>query len=653
MKKYLSIFPLILALVLFQGCGGDKTTDGDSDTGETDNSKFPAQDVTAEMEAYYKEKSDFFKFKTIEDLPADLEWTDNSQLPEVGSPKAKKGGTTNSRLQDYPDTLRIVGPNSNGSFRNYLLDDVTVNLAHRHPETLEFFPGLAQEWAIDKENKTVYVKIDPKATWSDGKPVTTDDFFFMFFFFQSKYIQAPWYNNWYGTQYTGITKFDDHTLAISVPEAKPDMDSRVLELGPKPAHFYKELGDDFPQRYQWRFQPTTAAYVVKDSDVKKGRTIALSRLENWWAKDKKHWRYRFNPDRIEFKVIRDTAKAFEEFKAGNLDGFGLDPDYWYNKLPNDHPIVKDGYVKKVTFYNDRPRPTYALWINQSKHLLSNKDIRIGINYATNWERVIEKYFRNDYTRMKTSSDGFASFSHPTLTARPFDIKKAGEHFAKAGFDKRDRDGILVNEAGERLSFTLSTGYESLKDMLPILKQEAKKAGLELKMEVLDGTSGFKKTLEKNHEIAFSAFGTFVEMYPRYWESWHGDNAYDVDENGKKTVKTQTNNFTQTSLPELDELIIKYRKSEDADEMRQLAYKMEEIIHDEAAYVPGFVQPFYRVGLWRWMQYPDDFNVKISSGPGEWFVGWIDEDMKKETLEARKAGKTFPTSIEVYDQYKID
>ncbi len=653
MKKYIKLFPMVvLALAVLPGCGGgDNSTENSQ---PADDSKFPPHDNTAEVEAYYKEKSDFFHFKTIADLPSDLTWTNNSHLPEIGSPKAKKGGTTNARLQDYPATLRVVGPDSNGSFRNYLLDEVNVSLAHRHPETLEYFPGLAESWAVDQQNKTVYVKLDPKATWSDGTPIKTDDFFFMFFFYQSKYIQAPWYNNWYGTEYTGITKYDDYTFSISVPEKKPDMDSRVLELGPQPRHFYKELGIDFPQRYQWRFIPTTSAYVVNESDIKKGRSIALSRQQNWWAKDKKHWRYRFNPDRIEFKVIRDTAKAFEEFKAGNLDGFGLNlQEYWYEKLPDDNPLVKNGYIHKTTFYNDRPRPPYGLWINQAKPLLSNKDIRTGINYATNWERVIEKYFRNEYTRMKTGSDGFASFSHPTLKARPFDHVKAAEYFAKAGFDKRGGDGILVNTAGQKLSFTLTTGYESLKDMLPILRQEAIKAGLDLKLEVLDGTSAWKKTQEKKHDIVFSAFGTFVEMYPRYWESWHSENAYETDASGNKKAKPQTNNITSTAIPELDELIMKYKTSEDAEEMKQLAHKMEELLYDDASFVPGFVQPFYRVGYWRWVNYPDEFDVKISDGPGEWFISWIDEEARKETLEAMKTGKTFPASIKVYDKYKIE
>ena len=41
------------------------------------------------------------------------------------------------------------------------------------------------------------------------------------------------------------------------------------------------------------------------------------------------------------------------------------------------------------------------------------------------------------------------------------------------------------------------------------------------------------------------------------------------------------------------------------------------------------------------------------GPDEYFLSWIDTEMKTETLEARKSGKTFPPVIEVYDQYRTE
>ena len=110
---------------------------------------------------------------------------------------------------------------SNGSFRPWLLDYTTMALGHRHPDLMDYFPGLATKWAVDREAKTIYVELDPLATWSDGVPITADDYLFMFWMHRSSYITAPWYNNWYSTQYTNITKYDDHLISISTV-SEPD-----------------------------------------------------------------------------------------------------------------------------------------------------------------------------------------------------------------------------------------------------------------------------------------------------------------------------------------------------------------------------------------------------------------------------------------------
>jgi microcin C transport system substrate-binding protein len=481
---------------------------------------------------------------------------------------------------------------------------------------------------------------------------------FMFFFYQSDYIVAPWYKNWYSTQYTNITKYDDLTFSITVPEAKPNLSSRVLELGGMPQHFFKELGDDFVERYQWRNVPSTGPYVIRDKDIRKGRSIAMTKIDDWWAKDRKFWRYRYNPDKVQFTVIRETPKVFEAFKRGDIDQFGLNlAEYWYEKLPDEDADVANGYIYKSVFYNQRPRSDLGLWINTSRPLLDNRDIRLGIQYATNWDLVIEKFFRGDYMRLRTTSDGFGEFTHPTLTARPFDIEKALEAFAAAGFTERGPDGILVNDQGERLSFTLSTGYVALKDIFTILKEEAAKAGLEYRIEVLDGTAGWKKVQEKKHDIHFAGFGVFLEMFPRFWDKYHSDNAYDDafledgSVNPDRTLKPQTNNLEAFAVFEMDGMIDAYRASDDKQEMIDLAHAMTELHFEHASWVPGYFQPFYRLGHWRWLRYPEFFNHKYSRSAGQYWVHWIDEDLKAETLEARKDGRAFEPQINVYDQYR--
>ena len=196
----------------------------------------------------------------------------------------------------------------------------------------------------------------------------------------------------------------------------------------------------------------------------------------------------------------------------------------------------------------------------------------------------------------------------------------------------------------------------MKDVLTILKQEAAKAGLDFRIEILDGTAGWKKVQEKKHDIHFAAFGRFLEMYPRYWEHYHSDNAYDdafLEDgsiNPERKLKTQTNNLEAFALFEMDQLIDQYRASEHREQMIALSHRMLDLHNDYPSLVPGFYQGFFRLGYWRWVRYPENFSYKYADGPNEMFVLWIDTAAKEETLAARKAGIRFEPSITVYDEW---
>ena len=130
----------------------------------------------------------FFQFKTPADVPSDLVWENGMDLPDIGSDKATKGGTLYLSLGDFPRTLRLLGPDSNGSFRTWILDDTRMRFAQRHPTdtsidsngNFRYFPGIAESWAMSEDRKTVYVRINPAAKFSDGMPITSDDIHFRF-----------------------------------------------------------------------------------------------------------------------------------------------------------------------------------------------------------------------------------------------------------------------------------------------------------------------------------------------------------------------------------------------------------------------------------------------------------------------------------------
>lgn len=654
------------ALLFLPGCGKKEPSADTPAAGKTTASGNMEADLARTM----KEQSNFYRTAAISELPAELKWEDGSDLPEFADPAAKQGGTFRYYIADFPRTIRTIGPDATGGIRVYLLDYPGIAYVHPHPNVPgKVFPGLARQWAAGVDGRTHYFRIDPDARWSDGKPITTDDVVFSYYFMRSPHLREPWYNDFYTKTYERLTVYDKLTFAITLPQPKPDGVLRAGNNVPYPRHAFQDFGADWIEKYQWRTVPTNGAYELLDRNIDKGRSVTLTKVKNWWAANKRFWRYRFNPDRYRLEVIRDPDKAFESFTRGDIDMFGLGlSKYWYEMLPDTHPLVASGLITKTKFFNQIPRPDWGLWINASKPGLDNVDVRLGIQFATNFDLVCAQYFRGDAVRLKTRSDGYGWNMNPAVSERPFDPAKARAQFAKAGFDQQGPDGVLRNAAGQRLSFTVSTYLASLRDMLPILQQEALKAGLEFKLEVLDQTTGWKKVQEKQHEIALIALSRSVEFYPRYWETHHGANAYDdayLGPDGKPVekasagkpnpkpskVRVQTNNMTMMFNPELDKVIESYDQATTMEEIKRLAAQAELIIYKEASWVNGWATPFHRTGYWRHVKWPKDFNVMQGRSAEEFFVHWIDEEERKVTEAARKDGRKFPPQVLTFDQYK--
>lgn len=629
LRRYFFFFFLPILPVLFLASCGSPEEPVDSSTADED---------LISPEEYYAANPEFFRFSSPAEIPTDLAWEDGMDQEIFASPEAVRGGTLRSFMLQFPPTVRLVGPDSNHSFRGVFLDDNVISLVDRHPVTGDFFAALAKRWAVSPDKETVYFELRPEITFSDGEPITADDFLYLFYFMQSPYIQGPWYNNWYSTEYDGITKFDERTFAIHLSTPKPEP-LEFASVRPIPGHFYGTLKPSWVTDHQWTFEPTTGPYELLAKNIRTNRSIRMTRIEDWWANDHKFYRHRFNPDSKHYELVRELNIAFERFKKGDFDMFGLTlPEYW-SERSKDEPFER-GLIRKAVFYNQVPRGSTGLWINTSKPLLDELNIRKGIQHAMNFERVIDKHFRGEFSRLNTTSDGYGDFSNHDIKAREFSIDKAREYFAEAGFTEQGPDGILQNEDGERLTFTITLAEGPNEEVAQILREEARKAGLEIKLLPLEPTSFFKQVIEKQHQIAFMGWNTSLP-YPRYWEHFHSDNA----------DKPQTNNITNNSVPGMDPLIIQYRDSTDIDEKRELAHTLEQMVFDQAIYVPGYTTPFYRIGFWAWIRFPEHFDVPLSDGFGQYGLFWIDLDLKREIMDERRGDSQRPSDVLIFDKWK--
>lgn len=573
-----------------------------------------------------------------ETLPADIQWQTNSTDAVFASPDAVKGGSLHLALPSFPMTFRTVGPDSNGSFRSAILDN-QLALIDIHPNTLNVIPQLATHWAYGKDKKTMYFKLNPNAKWSDGVPVTADDFLFTLEFMRSPHIVAPWYNDYYTQEIDRVIVYDDHTLAVVATKPGPDLYLK-LGLNPTPRHYYGKLDKDFVAKYNWKIVPNTGAYQIEDFQM--GKSIKFKRNKDWWGQDLRYFRNRFNVDRVIFTVVRDYNMQWEYFKKARFDVFGLTiPKYWYEKTQID--VFQKGYINRYWFYNDTPQSAMGLWLNQDREIFRDKRVRYAFAHAMNVEKVIQEVLRSDYERLEQGFMGYGPYTDNTIRARRFDIQKVESLMKEAGWT-RGPDGIWQKD-GKRFSVDVTYSNEEHTPRLVVLKEEAKKAGIELNLQQLDPAAAFKKFLEKNFDVAWMGWST--SLRPQYWEHFHSINAH----------KPQTNNITNTDDPEMDRLIDAYRQSIDEKERMELSKQIQRKIQEIGCFVPTFMVPYVREAAWRWWRLPKPIGTKTSGslfdpfGSSNGGLFWYDKTAYSRTWETMKQGESFDPIIVVDKTYR--
>ncbi|MEZ5435401.1 MAG: ABC transporter substrate-binding protein [Pseudomonadales bacterium] len=233
----------------------------------------------------------------------------------------------------------------------------------------------------------------------------------------------------------------------------------------------------------------------------------------------------------------------------------------------------------------------------------------------------------------------SDYDNEQIKPRGFDIPCAITLLQAAGWNTQDKDGIRLKN-GQRLSLTLSYGNPLHTDRLVILQEEARKAGIDLQLQLMDSSAFFKQVLEKNHQIA-SLGWSGGGLSPEYRQFYHSDNAF----------KAQPNNITNFADPAMDKLIDAYREELDRNKRIQLAHQIEQKIYDSAAMIPTFKVPYFREAYWAWIKTPASYATRSSDsavdamGTG---LFWIDLPTKNRIRQLQRSDEALTAPVTITD-----
>lgn len=551
-------------------------------------------------------------------LPKDIKWVTNDKAKPFASENAQIGGVLKTSMPSYPLTFRLYGPNSNDGFATWnRVSCLNFSLVERHPYTLEHIPGLATHWAVMPDQKTIYFKLDPDVKFSDGTKVTADNYVFAYKMMLSKDIKDPYYNKYYKERFEKIEKIDDYTLMIKGAYASwQALDS--FSISPEAKHAIK-LDKNWVKKANWKSPVCVGPYKI--GKVKKGRYVNLERVKNWWGDKKKFYKNRYNFQRINLKVIRDRVIAYEHFKKGNLSYFPvLTASIWAKDT--DFEAVKKGWVVKRRIFTKSPEGKYGMVMNYKTPIFQDKNFRKALQHLFDFNKINKNLMHNSYVRQNSFWGGTA-YEHPNLSSYPYNPKKAEEYLKKAGWTKRGPDGYLVNSKGERCSFTLTYGSATLGRHISIYVEDLKEAGVEMRLRLVDGAKAFRDGLDKNFQALL--FSRSAGIYPSPEQYLHSDYA-----------KTKSNNNVFSfANKKVDKLLEVYKKDLDVKKRMKAMHKIEEIVKEDAFYIPFWSAPFVRVLFWNNLGFIKDMEPRYASGFNEYHTYWFSPEKDKKLKEAMK------------------
>lgn len=547
------------------------------------------------------------------------------------NPDAPKGCRLTEAARGSFDSLNtwIVKGRSPTPIHGALYDGL---LAASPDEDMVSYGLIAQRIEVFEEGRRVVFHIDPRAVFHDGEPIEASDVVF-----SAKTLREsgrPFYQLM--LRDLEVSALDKKTVELRIPEGmEPTVILEFGEMPVLPEHYWKSrnFGDT-------TLEPFLGNGPYHFASVDAGRRLILERVENYWAKDLPVNKGRFNFDELAFEYFFDETGAFQAFLAGDIDKFvDMNAQRWETMY--DTPAVRDGRIKRFTVEAWWPLGMNGFFFNLREDRFSDIRVRKALALLFDFEWPNQNVFHGAYRRTRSyfQNSEFAADAPPTeqekalmkpwrdeLPGEAFDtawsppatdgsgrdrgnFREALDLFEEAGWSYRD--GKLRNEAGEVFRFRILTNSQSQEAVLMPFFNNAKRAGIDAGLEVIDNAAYEARLKERRFDIAYRFYIPPVIPGEEQLRMW-GSDEVDVSRQG-------ADNLIGLENPMVDSFARKLADARTLDEKRLYARLLDRSLQWGFYAIPSFYDPYAmgRVAYWDRFAMPER-RPKSGIGDESWW-----------------------------------
>jgi len=415
-------------------------------------------------------------------------------------------------------------------------------------ENLQPQPYLAKKWEISPDGRTYTFYLEEKATFHDGKPITSADVAFSLELVK-KY--NPSGESLFGSVERVETP-NPHTAVFKLKHPSPVtfIATHPAGLPILPRHIY---GEGEIRTHPANVKPIGSG-PFKFVEWKKGQYILLERYENYFRPGKPYL------DRIIVEFVPDISARTIALETGSVHlipfGYVNYDDYRrLEKMP--HLAITKRGVEAIGMRN-------LIDMNLRKPPLSNINVRKAIAHAVNKDTIIEN--QGGFGKPATSHLRYTSLFHnPKVKQYEYNLSKANQLLDEAGY-KRGPDGTRFE-----LTMDLWPGSPVIQAACESLREELKKVGIKLTIRPSpDVATYFKRISGWDYEMNYN-------VIPDGSDPAIGFERLYTSKNIKKLYLANTMGY---SNPEVDRLCDEARMEQNFEKRKKLYHRVQEILADE-------------------------------------------------------------------------
>lgn len=473
---------------------------------------------------------------------------------------------------------------------------------------------LAESMEVADDNSYIRFNLREVARFHDGEAVTPEDVVWSFETLREK--GRPGYRAYYN-DVERAEKTGEHqvTFFFKTTENK-ELPLIIGQLPVLPKHYWDRAERDFSETTLAPF-PGSGPYKITNVDP--GKSLTLTRDENYWGADLPVNKGRYNFDTITLDYYRDATVAVEALFADEYDFRQENIAKSWATAYDDAQAVKDGRIKKEVIDHSRPAGMQAFVMNLRRPVFDDIAVRKAINYAFDYEWSNRQFAFGSYTRTDSffENSELASSGVPegdelallepfrdelpeALFNEPFtlpktdgsgnnrkQLRKAIQLLEEAGY-KTGPDGIRIDpETGEKLSFEILENQPAFERWtLPFIKN-LRKIGIEANFRLVDTAQYQNRILDFDYDMTVLVIPQSLSPGNEQREFWHSSKA-DV---------TGSRNYMGIENEVVDALVEKVIAAPDRQALVTATRALDRVLLWNYYVIPQWHLNAYRLAYW--------------------------------------------------------